>query len=250
MIGYIARAIACKQTPNWTLGPYIVDTILVLVAPALFAATIYMELGRIIELTKGERYSIVRKKWLTKIFVGGDVLSFLMQSGGETLTSGVCCWVTALTRTGGGIMAGKTASSVKLGQHIVVGGLIVQIVFFGFFVVVAAVFHVRIDKQPTPTLTQENIPWKRHINALYAASGLILVRSIFRVAEYQQGNDGYLLGHEAFLYVFDAVLMLGVMVLLNVVHPSEIYTLLRRARASQPESELSSVTQSPETVKS
>ena len=79
----MARAISCKQTPNWTLGPYIVDTILVLVAPALFAATIYMQLGRIIQLTEGEPYSIVRQSWLTKIFVGGDILSFLMQSGGK-----------------------------------------------------------------------------------------------------------------------------------------------------------------------
>ena len=82
LIGYIARAIASRQSPNWTLGPFIVNSILVLVAPALFAASIYMLLGRIILLTGGEQYSTVRRRWLTKIFVGGDVLSFLMQSSG------------------------------------------------------------------------------------------------------------------------------------------------------------------------
>lgn len=55
---------------------------LLLVAPALFAASIYMELGRIIHLVKGEKHSLVRVNWMTKIFVAGDVLSFLMQASG------------------------------------------------------------------------------------------------------------------------------------------------------------------------
>lgn len=54
---------------------------------------------------------------------------------------------------------------------------------------------------------------------LYVVSALTMVRSIFRIIEYVQGNAGYILGHEAFLYVFDAVLMVVVMVVFNVVHP-------------------------------
>lgn len=41
------------------------------------------------------------------------------------------------------------------------------------------------------------------------------------------GNNGYLLRHEYFLYVFDATLMLGVMVLFNIVHPSEVTKVYR-----------------------
>ena len=81
--GYIGRAVSSRQNPDWTLGPYIVQAVLLLVAPALFAATIYMELGRIILLVDGEHHSIIKKRWLTKIFVCGDILSFLMQSGGR-----------------------------------------------------------------------------------------------------------------------------------------------------------------------
>ncbi len=73
---------SANQTPNWTLGPYIQQTLLLLVAPALFAASIYMVLGRIILLTDGETHSFIRKKWLTKIFVAGDVISFFTQAGG------------------------------------------------------------------------------------------------------------------------------------------------------------------------
>lgn len=139
-------------------------------------------------------------------------------------------------------MAGKTAKSLELGQHIVVGGLVVQIVFFGFFVIVAAIYHTRVTKKPTARSTSSLVPWRRHLYTLYAASILILIRSLFRIVEYQQGNDGYLLGHEVFLYSFDAVLMLFVMVLFNVTHPGSIGVLLRQRNDSGNSSELNSVT--------
>ena len=60
-----------------------------------------------------------------------------------------------------------------------------------------------------------------------------MLRSIFRVVEYVQGNAGYIMSHEVFLYIFDGILMLGVMVLLNVVHPSEIYALRRGGKVSR-----------------
>lgn len=66
---------------------YSLQTILVLVAPALYAASIYMVLGRIILVTDGEAHAIIRKQWLTKIFVTGDVISFLMQGAGKICSS-------------------------------------------------------------------------------------------------------------------------------------------------------------------
>lgn len=58
------------------------QSLLLLIAPALFAASIYIVLGRVILLVDGEQYSLIRQKWLTKIFVTGDVISFLVQAGG------------------------------------------------------------------------------------------------------------------------------------------------------------------------
>jgi hypothetical protein len=56
----------------------------ILLAPALFAASIYMILGRIILLVGGQEHSIIRPQWLTKIFVIGDVICFLLLAGGES----------------------------------------------------------------------------------------------------------------------------------------------------------------------
>lgn len=82
-IGYVGRTVSANQSPNWTLGPYVVQIMFILVAPALFAATIYMELGRIIMLCDGAHHSLVPLRWLTKVFVAGDVLSFVLQALGE-----------------------------------------------------------------------------------------------------------------------------------------------------------------------
>jgi hypothetical protein len=80
----IQRAKSAAESPNWTIPTYSLQTILILVAPALFAASIYMILGRIIVITDGEIHAIIRKKWLTKIFVTGDVISFIMQGAGKS----------------------------------------------------------------------------------------------------------------------------------------------------------------------
>ena len=130
-------------------------------------------------------------------------------------------------------MSSGSLDSLKLGEKIVVIGLFVQIVFFGFFVVVALSFHLSMHRVPTDKAQQRHQTWHKHINALYGASVLIMIRSIFRVVEYIQGNDGYLLKHEYYLYIFDGILMLLVMFLFNFVHPSEVKALLKGGKVSK-----------------
>jgi hypothetical protein len=124
-------------------------------------------------------------------------------------------------------MASGTVSAMHMGEKIIIGGLVVQLLFFGGFLVTGAIFHVRMCKVPTMAVTTRSLPWERHLHVLYGASLLILIRSIFRLIEYAQGNDGYLISHEVFLYIFDSVLMLATMTLTAWTHPSEITALLR-----------------------
>jgi hypothetical protein len=84
-IGYVGRAMSSSESPNWTLGPYLIQTMLLLLAPALLAASVYMLLGRIILVLRAESHAMLKKKWLTKVFVTGDVLSFLLQGTGNSL---------------------------------------------------------------------------------------------------------------------------------------------------------------------
>jgi hypothetical protein len=125
-------------------------------------------------------------------------------------------------QTGGGIMASGSLSAVQNGEKIVIAGLAIQILFFGLFIVTCAKFHRRLVKRQTEKSINLNSSWRKHLWILYAVNLLIMIRSMFRLIEYAMGNNGYLLRHEAFLYVFDGVLMLAAMILFNVVHPSSL----------------------------
>ena len=215
--GYIGRIVSASDKE--ALGPYLINTLFLLVAPALLAASIYIILGRLMIHVEGEHHSIIPVRFVTKLFVTGDVLSFLLQSAG------------------GGIMGGGTLDMMKLGEKLVLGGLFIQIAFFGFFMIVAFIWDRRIRKSPSEKSMRLmmkapvhpwfrfQITWKLLLNTLYGASALILVRSIFRVVEYIQGHNGYLIGHEVWLYIFDALLMAGVVIAFNVVHPTDVLSV-------------------------
>lgn len=81
IIGYICRALAHNNKENIPL--YSISTIMILLAPPLYAASIYMTLGRLIVHLDAEKLSMVPVKWLTIIFVSGDVIAFLMQAAGN-----------------------------------------------------------------------------------------------------------------------------------------------------------------------
>lgn len=112
--------------------------------------------------------------------------------------------------------------SQALGKYLAVGGLILQLAAFSFFVIVTVALHLRIRRQPTVATATLEIPWARYVYVVYLGSSLVTIRSIFRVIEYNQGRDGYLITHEVFFYVLDATMMLGVSTEFNAAHSSNI----------------------------
>ncbi|KAH6683481.1 RTA1 like protein-domain-containing protein [Plectosphaerella plurivora] len=215
MIGYGARSINASKTPDWTLVLYIIETLFILLAPALLAASIYMILGRVILRLDAGHLSWVRPKWLTKLFVTGDVISFVTQLAG------------------GGILASaKDKKGNDMGKLVIIIGLGIQLIFFGFFFVVTIAFHERIRRQPTQRSHDSSIPWRSTIFVLYAVSTLIMVRSIFRVIEYAMGKDGILMSNEVYIYVFDAVLIFICAAAFVIWHPSRAVSADRQRKIS------------------
>jgi len=159
-----------------------------------------MILGRLVRALRGDHLSLLPARWITRIFVTGDIVSFTLQAGG------------------GGVQAGGTLQLYETGEKIIIAGLFCQILIFGFFVATSVLFHHRIAQRPTPKALSNSIPWRRYFYVIYVTSGLILMRSVFRVVEYLQGNDGYLISHEVFLYVFDTIPMAAVMAIFLVYY--------------------------------
>lgn len=115
------------------------------------------------------------------------------------------------------------------GENITIAGLCVQVMFFGFFLISSIIFHKRIRKEPTSRSLEATRDWTGNISTrnwvtilivLYVVSVLILVRSIFRLVEFIDGYGGYLMTHEVYLYIFDAVPMSAAMAVMSYWHPA------------------------------
>jgi hypothetical protein len=216
-IGYCGRI--WSHFDKESISGFVMQAILILVAPALFAASIYMILGRLIRALGAEHLSLIPIKWVTKIFVTGDVFAFGLQAGG------------------GGIQSAGTLEMYDMGEKIIIAGLFVQIAVFGFFVVTALLFHSRMTKHSHAGTSRGPIAWRRHLYVLYVTSALILIRSIFRVVEYLQGNDGYLISHEVFIYAMDALLMAMVMAIFAIWYIGDLQPKKGSDKTSGSESE-------------
>jgi RTA1 like protein. len=127
-------------------------------------------------------------------------------------------------------MSSGSEKTLIIGQWVIIAGLCVQLLFFGTFMISSGLFHLRILQSPTEQsertmhLRISILPrnWPNLLFTCYAVSLLIVVRSAYRLIEFVQGNNGYVISHEVFLYIFDAAMMFLVMVIMNVFHPSDV----------------------------
>lgn len=111
-------------TSDGGIGLYANSSSSIVVAPALFAATLYMVYGRLITEVDGGEHSPIRATIVTKIFVTCDALSFLVQAAGAAM------------------FAVTTTNSAKIGKYLMMTGLIVQIVAFAGFLVISIIYNV------------------------------------------------------------------------------------------------------------
>lgn len=186
MIGYAARAYS-KSHPT-SLPPFIVQSILLLIAPELMVASIYMLFGRMLILLRCTHLSIIPSRYGITLFVIGGIFSITLQG------------------LGGGLISDK--SKTATGSHIIVVGLFIQIAFFALFVINEIIFSHKVKFVCPPVTGCAVKTWKAFNLNLLICSILVLVRSIVRVIEFIQGHNGYINSHEYFIYLFDAIPML------------------------------------------
>lgn len=116
----------------------------------------------------------------------------------------------------------KTKDEQKRAEGVILGGLAIQILFFGFFIVTTVNFHLRMNKNPTARSYSVTGPWRQLVVALYISSVLVMIRSLFRMVEFGMGNDSVLMSHEGYLLGLDGALMFIVAAVLLWSHPSRV----------------------------
>ncbi|SMR60716.1 unnamed protein product [Zymoseptoria tritici ST99CH_3D1] len=207
--GYYVRFWLSRSPTNFKA--YVLYDLLVLPAPIFLAATIYMSLSRIIMALAAQDLSPVRPSRMSKWFIFGDVVCFLVQLAG----------------VGMGVTTSRNIQ--EIGAKVVVVGLVFQILVFALFISAAVTLYRRYKSQVGPD--SGPLEWRRYLISLLTASGCIVIRNIVRGVEHAQGPDGSIASHEVFVYLFDALLMLCAVVLMLALHPGYLQRSSQRKSA-------------------
>lgn len=211
--GYYGRAWASNQPDN--ISPWILQAMLIVSAPPLISATVYMSLSRMIRSLHARENALMSPRAMTPLFVTADIIAFISQLAGV------------------GLQATTSQHAQAIGQKVVLAGLIFQLLLLAFFVFNIYIFHKRNWRNPTALTDHPQVPrWRRLVFVLYAIGTAIFVRNLVRAVEYAQGPRGLVAREEAFVYVFDAALIFGSMAALFVSHPGRMIKKAKKVDAA------------------
>ncbi|KAI6121245.1 RTA1 like protein-domain-containing protein [Pisolithus sp. B1] len=179
-MGFLIR-IVLPNNPD-SLMLFLSQQLLILLSPAAFLAFNYLVYGQFATTCLDPSYSRIPPRKAATWFIISNLVSSLIQT------------------VGGGLQTSKSVSTDKLGVTMVLVGLAIQTVPFALFILLC----LRVYKPR---------PWGPIVLALLFSSALIMLRCIYRIVEYAQGSGGYLMTHELWLYLLDALpLFIGVIV--------------------------------------
>ncbi len=156
-----------------------------IIAPTFFSAVLYVVLGLLVK-RMGPSSSLLSARMYTIVFGTCDFISLVAQAVGGAMASGA---------------ANQAGGDTTSGTHIMVGGIAFQLVTMTFFAVLMfdsgrRVRHMELDRDVKLVLV-----------AMAIAFTMIYVRGVYRTAELAQGWAGFLITHEVYFVVLDAVLM-------------------------------------------
>ncbi|KAL8657114.1 MAG: hypothetical protein Q9226_002247, partial [Calogaya cf. arnoldii] len=183
VIGYAAR-VQIHENP-FNSDHFLMYLITLTIAPCFLTAAIYLSLSRII-LTYGTHFARFKPRTYTIIFICCDVFSLVLQA------------------VGGGIADSADEKSLQdAGINIMIAGLVFQVVSLTGFAALCGDFFWSVRKHGGVgrSVLQGRLPksvgrFYMFIGSLSLATLTIYIRSIFRVAELQEGFDGHLANDE------------------------------------------------------
>ena len=197
--GYLTRYIVTQGGSN---PVFIYSYIAILVTPNFLALVNYAAVGRLIALLPTKpcaktwlripiitnEYGLFRGERIAAFFFLSDVLAFFIQaSAAAFLTS-------------------DNPSTINNGLTIIKIGLAWALVFVAlfFFVTLYIYFSPKYDITTHPDVAVIRLMYR----GLIITITLLLIRLIYRMVEFVNGNKGYIATHEVFFGIFDTGLML------------------------------------------
>jgi hypothetical protein len=183
------------------------------IAPAFLAAGVYLCLSRIVT-TFGRENSRISARAYPRIFITCDFLSLVLQAAG------------------GGIASVRTQNheDPKLGNNLMIAGLVVQVVTLLIFMLLALDFATRTLRRirqlgsqnaldPRHAALRKSWIFKGSLVALTLSTLCIFTRCVFRVAELSDGWSGHLMKVQHYFIGLEGAVIVAAVFLLNIFHP-------------------------------
>lgn len=232
--GYLARCISVGNELDE--NPFLCQFICLTISPAFIMAGIYYMLGRML-IFHGDRFSLLRPRWFSYIFIACDVFSIVIQA------------------IGGGVAGGalENKESTQTGTHIMVAGLAFQVFSMSLFYTLLSQFviksyfhntdqvsfsvrnlfallfdtkrgqHLRRQLEPNYAPSYQEVRARSLffyvVVFLFVGTLFIYIRCIYRLVELSQGWTGFLMTHQAFLMGLDALQVCFTCTLTVFFHP-------------------------------
>ncbi|VVT51963.1 uncharacterized protein SAPINGB_P003271 [Magnusiomyces paraingens] len=225
--GYIGRYLSHGDPYNIN---YFLDQIVCLtLAPAFFMGGVYYLLAKF-SMIYGSGVSRLKPMVYSYIFISCDLLSIILQAIGGGMAA------TALDEN----------KDTDPGTHIMVAGLAVQVAAMSVFGALSFDFIWRVIKMKKkgrtehPNLSDKELDalifepkyafirnkeplYHIFLYAIFTCSLLIYVRCIYRLIELAEGWDGYLILHEPYFLVLEALIVFLGVLSLSIVHPGFVF---------------------------
>ncbi|KAG8995735.1 hypothetical protein FRB94_008789 [Tulasnella sp. JGI-2019a] len=217
----------------WSQNPYIMQIVCTIFGPSFMTAAFFIIFVRIIRIV-GPEYSRLSPRIYTYLFVGTDVTALLIQSIGGAMAA-----------------TANTPSGSATGAHVMVGGIILQMVAITVYALTSIEYFWRVYKErplrarqhsntssinmvPRSGLNTPGEPEKSYgldnltpnvktmVFGLIIATVLVYIRSIYRTAELLDGWGGPIITNQTMFDLLDGVPVFLAMVALNVFHPGRL----------------------------
>ncbi|KAG8855594.1 hypothetical protein FRB96_006788 [Tulasnella sp. 330] len=215
VIGWSGRIWGSQNV--WSQNPYIMQIVCTIFGPSFMTAAFFIIFVRIIRII-GPEYSRLSPKIYTYLFVGTDVTALLIQSIGGAMAA-----------------TANTPSGSATGAHVMVGGIILQMVAITVYALTSVEYFWRVYKERPLRARQtnesaismasrsgsphsgdvekseayglENLTGnvRKMVLGLIVATVLVYIRSIYRTAELLDGWGGPIITNQTLFDLLDGV---------------------------------------------
>ncbi|KAI0384507.1 RTA1-domain-containing protein [Hypomontagnella monticulosa] len=213
ILGYMGRVMSWQN--QWSENGFLIQICCLTLAPAFFAAGVYLCIRRIV-FAFGPENSRIPPKFYTRIFIPCDIVSLVLQAVGGAMAAS----------------AFHTGKPTDDGDNIMIAGLSFQVFTLLVFMILCTDFTVNtlrrsralgsaaLDQDPALVAIRRSWMFKGFLVALGISTICIFWRSVFRVAELSNGWTGDLMGRQDLFVGFEGVMITVAVWVLNIFHPS------------------------------